>query len=142
MTNSLSGFISENIFLVSIAILLIAIIIFTESKRALRKYSEIGPDEAVKLLNRENPLLLDVRESNELSAGTIRGAKQVAGSTITTRLGELGSYKTKPVLAFCATGLKAANVCQILIKNGFTDVYHLKGGFAAWVQASLPVIKK
>ncbi len=141
MTNNLAGFISENMFLIVAAIALVAFIVYAESKRAMRKYADIGTAEAVKLLNREDPLILDVRESNELSAGTIRGAKQIASSVIAERLAELEPYKAKPILAFCANGLKAGRVCQTLTKNGFTNVYHLKGGLTAWIQANLPLTK-
>lgn len=141
MTNDLNGFISENMFLIAAALFLVAFIIFTESKRAMRKYADVEPADAVKLLNREEPLILDVRESNELSAGTIRGAKQIASSVISERLGELEQYKTQPILTFCANGLKAVRVCQTLTKNGFTKVYHLKGGLTAWTQANLPLTK-
>lgn len=142
MPANLTDFLAANGFIVAIALLLIAAIVFTESKRLFKKYKDIEPTEAVRLLNRSDTVMLDVREGGELGAGLIRGARQFAASSAASRLGELEEHKSKTVIAFCANGLRGNKVCQLLSKNGFTDVYHMKGGIAAWGQANLPLVKK
>lgn len=142
MSDNIAGFISENIFLISLASGLIVFILINESKRAFCKFEEIGPEEAVKLLNHKETVMLDVRESNELSTGTIRDAKRYPASTFSAKLTELEAHKDHPVVAFCSNGLKAVKICNVLTKNGFQHVYHLKGGLTGWVEANLPVVKE
>ena len=134
-------FLQDNIFLVGVLMALVAVIISTEIRRLLKKYRDVTPAEAVQLINRDDAVLLDVRESSELTAGQIRNARHLSASVLPQRVGELDKIKDKPIIAFCANGMKAQKICQLLCKSGFPQVYFLKGGVAAWQQANLPLTK-
>lgn len=142
MSDNLVGFIADNIFLISLALALIVFIVINESTRALRKFTELTPEEAVQLLNRDNTVMLDVRETNETVAGSIAEAQSYPASSFQNKLADLEAHKDHPVIAFCANGLKATKICRLLTKSGFNKVYHLRGGLAAWTEANLPVAKK
>ena len=135
-------FIADNLFLVALLLILLTAIIITETKKLTKKYKDLTPAQAVQLLNRENAVMIDVREANELSGNSIRDAKHMSFSTLANNLSELLKIKDKPVIAFCMNGFKAAQACRLLCKQGFTKVYCLKGGMAAWKDANLPVIKR
>lgn len=135
-------FIQQNLILSGVAAALLGAIVYTEIRRLTKRYQDINPTQAVQLMNREQAVLLDLRESTELESGTIRGSKHLAASVLLKRIDELGNYKDKPVIAFCASGLRAPVACRQLTKHGFTKVHHLKGGLAAWEQANMPITKK
>lgn len=137
-----TDFIADNLFLVVLLLILLTAIIITEAKKLTKKYKELTPPEAVQLLNRENALMLDVREANELSGDGIRNAKHISFSTLNNRLSELAKLKDKPLIAFCVNGIKSPKACRLLCREGFTKVYSLKGGIMAWKQANMPVVKK
>ncbi len=135
-------FAQANVVLVGIFLVLLAIIISTEARRFTQSYQDVDPDEAVRLINRENAALLDLREDSERVGGTIRNARHVAVSTLDQHLDELKPLKDTPLVAFCASGVRAPAACRLLKKHGFSKVYNLKGGLTAWQQANMPVVKK
>lgn len=102
---------------------------------------ELSPQEAVLLINREHPLVVDVREENEYAGGHIADARNIPLSRFKERLGELAKYKQKPLLVNCLSGTRTAGACAALKSAGFEKVYVLKGGVNAWRQANLPLVK-
>lgn len=136
------AFAQANVVLIAIFVVLVAIIVGAETHKLTKSYHDVGPDEAVRLINREDAVVLDVRESAETAGGTIHGAKHIPTSTLEQRLGEIETLKETPLLAFCASGVRAPGACRLLTKRGFIKVYHLKGGLAAWQQADMPIVKK
>jgi len=120
----------------------IALIIMTELRRATKGFKEVIPSEAVRLINKENALVLDVREANELGQGSIIDSKHIALSTLPDRLDNLSNDKDKPILVFCKMGNRSGQACKLLLKNSFTNVFGLKGGITAWINDQLPITKK
>ena len=137
-----SSFISDNIFLFAALGIILALILRMEIKRATRGFKDITPTEAVQLINKEDAVLVDVRESSELVHGSIRNAKHLALSVLKQRVDELKSHVNQPVITYCKSGNRSSEACEILKKNDFTNVMSLKGGIEAWKVANLPVVKK
>jgi rhodanese-related sulfurtransferase len=96
---------------------------------------------ATHLINREDGLVLDVRESAEFAQGHILGARNLPLSQLEKRAGELDKLKAKPVILCCASGNRSTRAVGLLRARGLEKVYNLSGGFAAWQQAGLPVEK-
>ena len=103
--------------------------------------SDIGTLEATRLMNQGPSLVLDVRDEKEYAAGHLPRARHIPMKELSGRLGELGKYKDKPVIVTDRSATRAGSACRFLKRAGFSSVYHLKGGLAAWQQASLPVEK-
>lgn len=121
---------------------IIALIIMSELKRATKGYKEVIPAEAVRLINKEDAIVLDIRESNELGQGSIIDSKHIALSALPEKLDSLSKDKDKPILVFCKMGNKSAQACKLLLKNSYTNVFGLKGGITAWQNDQLPITKK
>ena len=136
-----SDFFTNNIILFAALGVILALIIRMELKRAMRGFKNVSPAEAVQLINKQDAIVLDVRESNELAQGTIRGAKHLALSVLKQRVDELKSHVDQPVIAYCKAGNRANEACEILKKNNFSNVMSLKGGLDGWKTANLPVAK-
>ena len=108
----------------------------------LQKFTQIIPLEAVNLINRENALVLDVRENNEYSGGHIINSKHIPLGSLGQHLKTLGKDKQRPIVVACRSGSRSASACNTLQKNGFEKLYNMKGGIIAWQNAELPTTKK
>ena len=103
--------------------------------------SRINATEAVRLINREKAVLIDVSEANEYAAGHAAGAKSIPLGTL-ENTGDLPKNKAVPVVLLCASGTRAMRAASTLKKLGFENPRVLAGGLSAWREANLPVEKK
>ena len=99
-----------------------------------------GPAEAVRLINREKAVLIDVSEPAEYAAGHAGGARNVPlGALDGSKV--LPSNKALPLVVVCPTGSRAARAVPLLRKAGYAQAQSLAGGLGAWRGANLPVEK-
>ena len=96
--------------------------------------------DAVRLINQEKAVLIDVREPAEFAAGHAAGARNVPLSTLDTAKG-LPSNKALPLVLVCASGARSSRAVAQLRKAGYSSVHSLAGGTEAWRTASLPIEK-
>lgn len=77
----------------------------------------------------EDIFMLDVRADEDLKkvSGTIDGALRIPLEELRERIDEIP--KNRPVLVYCAKGLKSYFAARILVQNGFKDILSLNGGF-------------
>lgn len=134
-------FSSNNLLLVVALFTIIGIIVFTELKRLNRAFKDVSPSEAVRLINHENAVLLDIREPGEVTKNKIAGAKHIPLSNLKQRLAELEKHRDQTVIAYCRSGARSAQACDLLTKSEFEKVYNLKGGIMAWENEALPIAK-
>lgn len=102
----------------------------------------ISPLEATLMINREDALIIDVREGAEWSAGHIANARHIPLGQLDKRMTELEKFKGRTVIVHCQSGNRSASACRRLGKSGFEKVHNLAGGIAAWTDAGLPVTTK
>ena len=127
--------------LFGLAITSAGMLVFPLFTRGLRTSAEVGPAEAVTLINRKDAVVLDVRDEGEFAGGHINNARHVPEKQLAGRIKELEKFKNKPVIVSCASGRRSASVADNLRKQGFTDVVALRGGIGAWQQAGMPLEK-
>lgn len=84
------------------------------------------------LIENPNVIILDVRTKGEYKRGHIEGAvrNNYFSTKFKRRLRELD--RTKPYLVHCKSGHRSGRVVKIMVKEGFTDITHLDGGYDAW----------
>jgi rhodanese-related sulfurtransferase len=102
---------------------------------------QVGATEAVRLINRRDALVLDVRDKADFAAGHIPNARNIPLPELSGRLREIEKFKARPIVINCQSGMRSATVCNLLRKNGFGEVFSLRGGIGGWADASLPVEK-
>ncbi len=97
-----------------------------------KKYQSINIIEFKALQNDKDLVVIDVRNTGELSSGVIPKSIHinVMESSFATKVKELD--RTKTYVMYCRSGLRSARACQIMAKNEFKDLYNLKGGLIAW----------
>lgn len=97
----------------------------------------VSTAEAVRLINREKGVLIDVREPSEFAAGHAVGARNVPLSQLEAAT-TLPANKAVPLLVLCATGSRAGRAVALLKKRGYENTQVVAGGLAAWREANLP----
>ncbi|MDO8420334.1 MAG: rhodanese-like domain-containing protein [Rubrivivax sp.] len=100
----------------------------------------VGTAEAVRLINREKGVLIDVGEPAEFAAGHAAGARSVPLGKLEGAK-EVPSNKTLPLVLLCASGARANRAAALLRKAGHEKAVSLAGGTAAWRDAGLPIDK-
>ncbi len=131
-------FVQNNLLLIAVAFVSGAMLIWPLVRRASG-----GPWvttlEATQMINREDAIVIDVREPAEYARGHILGARNVPLAELERRSAELARHKSKAVIVCCENGNRSGAALAALKKEGFASVVNLAGGFGAWQQAGLPV---
>ena len=134
-------FLQNNLILFVGFFAVLAVIIWTEKSRLGRKYQFANINVAVKLMNDDKTVVVDVREDREIQDSLIAGAKHIPTSEFSTRFTELVKSKSAPIVVYCQSGNRSGSACTTLTKEGFENVHCLTGGMAAWEKANLPVTR-
>ena len=134
-------FIQDNLLLVIAAAASGAMLLWSIMSDRVSGISQLGTLEATRLIN-EDALVLDVREDKEWTAGHIPNARHIPLGALSSRLGELEKFKSKPIVVSCRSGHRSGRACAMLKKSGFENVHNLAGGIIAWEKASLPITTK
>jgi len=136
-------FVQNNLLLFAVALVSGAMLLWPVVRRSAGGPS-VSTGQATQLINREDALVVDVREPGEYDAGHILGAKSVPVSRIQSGPlpGDVAKRKEKPIIVYCETGNRSAAAASALRKQGFSRVHNLSGGISGWRQAGLPVEKK
>ncbi len=137
---NLIKFVGDNIFLVAVAFVSGAMLIWPAVRRAGGGES-VSTLQATLLMNQQNALVLDVRDAAEYGKGHMLNARNIPLAELEARAAELEKHKAKPVIVVCDTGNRSGRAAAALRKKGFERVFTLSGGIGAWQQAGLPVEK-
>jgi len=98
----------------------------------------VSPQELIRLMN-QGALLLDLRPAEQYQAGHLTGARQMNGEQILKATDTLKKHKEKAVVVYDDSGSLGAAAVRQLTAQGFTRVFALRGGLAAWRADNLPV---
>jgi rhodanese-related sulfurtransferase len=102
--------------------------------------SSVSTAEAVRLINREKGVLIDVGEPAEYAAGHAIGARNIPFGSLEGAK-NLPTNKALPLILICPSGARAGRAVGLLKKQGYEKVCSVAGGLAAWREANLPTEK-
>jgi rhodanese-related sulfurtransferase len=113
---------------------------------AEKEIETLPVEEAIKLHDRDDVVLVDLRDIRELQReGRVPGAFHCPRGMLEFWIDPESSYH-KPVFAadkrfvfFCAGGMRSALAAQTAHRMGLAPVAHIRGGFGAWKAAGGPV---
>ena len=93
---------------------------------------EVDPSEVKELLQ-EGAVIIDVRETEELSSGLLPGAKHVPRSYLETRIEGIVPDRSAHIILYCASGNRSAYGARTLEQDmGYEHVESMKGGITLW----------
>ncbi|MSP53311.1 MAG: rhodanese-like domain-containing protein [Gammaproteobacteria bacterium] len=133
-------FIIHHWLMVGILIVLLVALLYIETQGKVKGMSRVNPEKATQLINRENAVVIDIRDSSAFGKGHIAQAINIPASEIGTK--DLTKYREKPLILVCNTGTTVMTLGHKLKQQGLTNLYFLQGGITAWQTAHLPLVKK
>jgi molybdopterin/thiamine biosynthesis adenylyltransferase/rhodanese-related sulfurtransferase len=106
-----------------------------------REIREVSVEELKRLLDARAPVkLIDVRESDEHSAGRLPGALHIPRGYLELRIEEK-AQRDEELIIYCAGGTRSALAVRTLKELGYERVASLAGGYNRWSDAAYPVEK-
>jgi molybdopterin/thiamine biosynthesis adenylyltransferase/rhodanese-related sulfurtransferase/molybdopterin converting factor small subunit len=97
----------------------------------------VSPREALDL-QREGAVLVDVREPQEIAAGTPEGALPLGRSYLELNIEEAVPDRERTLVVLCAVGQRSLFAAEGLRQMGYRDVRNLAGGFNRWKNEGIP----
>jgi thioredoxin len=105
-----------------------------------KSFTDVNSLQFEKLVSAGKGILLDVRTENEFKNGHIANAGQLNFYASDFRSRLLLLPKDQPIYIYCLTGSRSRSAAQLLVQNGYANVYNLQRGIMEWNQQSLPVV--
>ncbi len=93
-------------------------------------YKNLSTEEAKKLVDDSEAVVLDVRTPEEFEEGHIPKATLIPLQELESRLGELDKDET--YLVVCRSGNRSAQASELLVQEGFKKVYNMTRGMNTW----------
>lgn len=104
-------------------VLVVAFILITKVSQGASGANLGNAKEKIK----QGALVLDVRTPGEYQSGHYTKAVNIPVQELQARLAEVGNDKKRPVVVYCASGMRSAQAARILTAAGFTDVTNAGG---------------
>ncbi|MFO1322687.1 MAG: rhodanese-like domain-containing protein [Burkholderiales bacterium] len=134
------SFIEKNWMLILVMFVSGAMLLWPILQRRFSPVKEIGNLNATHLINHQNAVLLDVRETGEFTGGKLPGAIHIPLSQLKDRgAAELAKFNARPIVVYCSRGQRSRSAGSALAGLGFGSIYQLHGGLKAWKDAGLPL---
>jgi rhodanese-related sulfurtransferase len=112
---------------------------------ALKTVPEVTPEEARKIQEEGEWLILDVREPEEYRAGHLehsinipRGFLEVKADLEHPKKDDRLANRSQKVLCYCGGGHRSALACKALQEMGFETVASMKEGWTGWTKREFP----
>ncbi|MEC5344782.1 rhodanese-like domain-containing protein [Brenneria populi] len=135
-------FISKHPILSVAWVALFVVVIVLTVKSKLSKVKEVVRGEAIRLINKEDAVIVDIRNRDDYRRGHIANAFNLLPNEIKNGgVGELEKHKTQPVIVVCANGISSRDAANDLLKAGFERVLVLKDGLTGWSGENLPLVR-
>lgn len=88
-------------------------------------------------LDQEKAVLIDIRDANEYAREHIAASRLVPLSSFDPN--DFPTDHDKIGVFHCNSGNRTREAASAILKTGFAEVYHLKGGLQAWKKAGLSI---
>lgn len=134
-------FVINNWYLVLGIVVVLTMLVWGPLTQLLHGVQHVTTAEAIRLMNHEKGLLVDVREPDEYRGGHIPNALSLPLSGLATGLKQIEKHMARPIIVCCRTSQRSARAAVALRKHGFASVQVLAGGITAWQGENLPVEK-
>ena len=130
------NFLIEHYYLSIPLLIVLVLLILSNAKKGGKK---ISCQTLISMTNQNRALIIDIRDSESFNAGHITASKNIPQNELTRRINEITNID-KSVILVCDMGNISPNAGEALKKEGFEDIYLLKGGINQWRMDNLPLV--
>lgn len=138
MIDQLFEFAFNHYLLVSMFLFLLVAFFINENRQG---GASVSPAELVKLINREQAVVLDVRDKKDFKEGHIVDAVNIPHASIDSSIQKIEKFKERKLVIVCKVGQHSGAVGKKLKMLGYAQVQRLSGGIAEWRASNLPLVK-
>ena len=131
-------FVAAKWYLFGAAGVIVGLLVMHETRKGI---PTLSPAQLTALVNREDAVVLDLRDAAEYRAGHIVESIHMPFARLSERVGELERYRERPVVVVCKMGHQSGAVARNLQQKGFAKVYRLGGGIMEWQSSQLPLVR-
>lgn len=110
--------------------------IVNDAKSRIREVTVAVAIERIK----SGAVLIDVREDSEFETAHADGAKHMGRGVIDRDIVQTFTDKDTELILYCGGGYRSALAADMIQKMGYTDVWSMAGGWAAWQEAEAPIV--
>ena len=132
-------FIGNHIELSAIFFALLAALWFSEKSRAGKA---VSPQVATLMMNKDEAVIVDIREKKEFAEGKITGSVHIPFDSLKERSVELKKFQDKQIVLVDKMGQHSGMAAKLLKTEGFDNVARMSGGISEWKSSNLPLVKK
>ncbi|MGC1440346.1 MAG: rhodanese-like domain-containing protein [Burkholderiaceae bacterium] len=133
------AFVTENLFLIAIAVFSGAMLLWPVLSGRATAGVSLDALGATRLINDENPFVVDLRDASEYAKGHLTNALNIPAAQLDGRAAEITGKR--PVLFYCESGARSGRAANKMKSDGRAGVYSLAGGLQGWSGAGLPVVR-
>lgn len=137
--NQLIEFVGNNWYLFVALAVVLGLLVYN---LIVGERGSVGALEATEMINHRDATVIDVRPAADFAKGHIINAINIPINGFKNQIATLQKHKGKPLILNCRSGSQSSMACSQLRKQGFEEVYNLKGGILAWEAANLPLTRK
>ena len=130
------NFLIEHYYLSIPLLTILVLLILSNAKKGGKK---ISCQTLISMSNQNRALIIDIRDSESFNAGHITASKNIPQNELTRRINEITNID-KSIILVCDMGNISPNAGEALKKEGFEDIYLLKGGINQWRIDNLPLV--
>ena len=110
--------------------------IVNDAKSRIREVTVAVAIERIK----SGAVLIDVREDSEFETAHAHGAKHMGRGVIDRDIVQNFTEKDTELILYCGGGYRSALAADMIQKMGYTNVWSMAGGWAAWQEAEAPIV--
>ena len=105
---------------------------------AKSRVREISVAEAM-TRSMKGAVIIDVREDNEFGLEHAAGAKHMGRGIIDRDVVQTFPDKDTELILYCGGGFRSALAADMIQRMGYTNVWSMAGGWAAWKESGAPI---
>ena len=119
---------------------LLSLVVMLILHEARKSGPSLSPQQAINLVNTEEGVFLDLRDSAEFKKGHIVSAINIPSAKLPDHMVELEKYMDKPIVLVCKMGQQSGAAGKQLKAAKYPKVYKMSGGMMEWGNLQLPMV--
>jgi rhodanese-related sulfurtransferase len=123
-----------------LAAALVVAVVLLALHEARKSGPSLSPQQAINMVNAEDGVFVDLRDTAEFRKGHIVSAMNIPSAKLAERMAELEKFRDRPIVLVCKMGQQSGTAGKQLKAANYAKVYKMTGGMMEWSNLQLPTI--